>query len=441
MSVRILVGDCREVLAGMAAESVHCVVTSPPYWGLRDYNVPSSVWGGDPKCVHEWGDNLPGDKRRGQRGYSSVLTDRAVAAEQVSGRQADKGQFCQHCGAWYGMLGLEPDYRTHIANLVEVFRQVRRVLRKDGTVWLNYGDCYASSPNGRSAADIKMLGTDDRTYRDKPFSTVGGTLKPKDLAMLPARVAIALQDDGWWLRSEIVWNKPNPMPESANDRPTSAHEKMYLLAKSARYFFDAEAVRAEDKGTDHPRNILHRPEPSGGITPAHQGIRKADGRNGAGANIRNVWTIPTAAYPDAHFATFPPALVEPCIKAGTSEKGVCGECGAPWVRVVEAATGGAIGAAWKDHGDDAVRSNTMVINPGGYERGKTTGWQPSCTCKSALPIPATCLDPFGGAGTVGLVADRLGRDAILIELNPDYAAMAERRIADDSGMFGKVAVA
>ena len=250
MSVRILVGDCLERLRTLPEESVHCVVTSPPYWGLRDYGVE-------------------------------------------------------------GAIGLEPTFGEHINTIVTIFREVRRVLRSDGTLWLNYGDRYH---NGDSLSG----------------------LKPKDLVMMPARVALALQADGWWLRSEIVWHKPNPMPESVRDRPTSAHEKIYLLTKSARYFYDAEAVREEDAGTDHPRNILHRPEPSGGIFPPHRGIRTAEGKNGGGRNLRNLWTIATHPFSKAHFATFPPKLVEPCIKAGTSEKGCCPECGAPRVRVVEA---------------------------------------------------------------------------------------------------------
>ena len=392
MTVQILIGDVFDKLRKLPDESVHCVVTSPPYWGLRDYGVS-------------------------------------------------------------GQLGLEPTLGEHLETMVKVFEEVRRVMRPDATLWLNYGDCYAASPNGRSAADTKAAGGDDRAFRDKPFSTVGpiqarsnggegqhfdrrqGVLKPKDLCMIPNRLAIALQEAGWWVRSEIIWAKPNPMPESVTDRPTNSHEKIWLLSRSQKYYYDAEAVREADKGTDHPRNILHKPEPSGGVMSPHQGIRKADGRNGNGRNLRNVWNIATAPYAEAHFATFPPALAERCIKAGTSERGVCAECGAPWVREVEAASGGTIGESWHDHSSDDTAGNFKTGSSNGYKRGQTISWGLSCAC-NVNTVPATVLDPFGGSGTTGLVADRLGRNAILIELNPEYAELARKRIDQDAATRG-----
>ena len=235
------------------------------------------------------------------------------------------------------MIGLESTFDEHLTNLVAVFREVRRVLRKDGTLWLNYGDAYANDGKwGGSTGGKHAAGLHGQTGIGRQKVTTG--LKPKDLMLMPARVAMALQSDGWWLRSEIVWHKPNPMPESVTDRPTSAHEKLFLLSKSARYFYDAEAVR---QGL---ADNTQRPTTGGGVT--RHGNGSPDSGIGAyqdkvrsgevsGANLRNVWTIPTHGYSEAHFATFPPALVEPCIKAGTSERGVCAECGAPWERVVE----------------------------------------------------------------------------------------------------------
>lgn len=330
MSVRIINADCRAALRELPDESVHCIVTSPPYWGLRDYGVD-------------------------------------------------------------GQMGLERSLGEHIEAMVSLFDECRRVLRKDGTCWVNYGDCYATSPNGRSAADTKAAGNDDRTFRDKPFSTIGGVLKAKDLCMVPNRLAIALQEAGWWVRSEIIWAKPNPMPESVTDRPATSHEKIFLLTKSARYFYDAEAVRepagppcesgAFIKGdafrdpatrTDGPKRDKQR-----GHSRRHAGFNERwdgtkDEQQSNGRNCRNVWTFGTSPFREAHFATFPPELAERCIKAGSPEGGMI-------------------------------------------------------------------LDPFGGAGTTGLVADRLKRDAILIELNPDYCAMARRRIENDAGLFAKVA--
>lgn len=349
MTIRFMIGDVMEQLAVLDDESVDCVVTSPPYWGLRDYGI--------------------------------------------------KGQ-----------LGLEPTLGEHIENMVKVFEEVKRVLKKTGTCWINYGDCYATSPNGRSAADTKKTGNDDRTFRDKPFSTIGivdrknpgtGYLKPKDLCMVPNRIAIALQDAGWWVRSEIIWFKNNPMPESVKDRPATAHEKIFLLTKSKRYFYDADAVRtglkdsslarlAQDvenqagsqranggKKTNGPMKAVggkSRSDKQRGHSRRHAGFNerwdnmpRAE-QQASGAHLKNVWVIPTKGFADAHFATFPPELPEICIKAG-------------------------------------------------------------------CPVGGTVLDPFGGAGTTALVADRLGRDAILIELNPAYADMAARRIRNDAPMF------
>ena len=309
--------------------------------------------------------------------------------------------------------------QEHLETIVTVFREVRRVLRKDGTLWLNYGDAYSSgdrSTHRAGASDNKGHLVQNGLARPK---TPSG-LKPKDLVMMPARVALALQADGWWLRSEIVWHKPNPMPESVRDRPTSAHEKLFLLTKSARYFYDAEAVRVACSPNTHARRKDHE-----------------------SANLRNVWTIATHAYPDAHFATFPPKLVEPCIKAGTSEKGCCPECGAPWVREMEVHDpDGRLGRSW--HDDDP--KERLAIGQRGTPRGegrpihRTSGWQPLCDCGAGDPAPCTVLDPFGGSGTVGLVASRLGRDAILIELNPEYAEMAEHRIHEDAPLLADVGV-
>ena len=230
-STRILIGDARDRLRDLPDGSAHCVVTSPPYWGLRSY-------GGDP-----------------------------------------------------GMIGLEATFPEHLENLVAVFREVRRVLRPDGTLWLNYGDAYTSGDRGYRAPDEKIQA---RAMSVRP-PTPGG-LKAKDLMLMPFHVAAALQADGWWVRSEIVWHKPNPMPESAKDRPTSSHEKVWLLSPSARYYYDADAVRVPDRGTDSQRNVLHQVEPSGGLMSPHSGIRTSAGRNGLGANLRNVWTIPTSPF-------------------------------------------------------------------------------------------------------------------------------------------------
>jgi len=371
-------GDVLKTLSCLPADHFDCVVTSPPYWGLRDYGVE-------------------------------------------------------------GQLGLERSLGEHLAVMVQVFDQVRRVLKPSGTLWLNYGDCYAASPNGRSAADTKASGNDDRTFRDKPFSTVGpinggklvrwdrksernghnlggpddavpnvrvmhgGYLKPKDLCMVPNRIAIALQEAGWWVRSEIVWGKTNPMPDSSGRyRPSTAHEKIFLLTKTSKSFYDAEAVAVRritpadtkkpdnwdtTKGTGGHGSILRTGREKGarsdkrGHSRRHQGFNdRWDQMDRAeqisnGRFLRNyepaeltVWAMSPQPFSEAHFATFPTELAERCIKAG-------------------------------------------------------------------CPAGGEVLDPFGGAGTTALVAASLGRRATLIDLNPEYCTLARARI--EAAFMGK----
>jgi DNA modification methylase len=301
------IGDCRAILDTLPERSVHCVVTSPPYWGLRDYGV------------------------------------------------ADQ-------------LGLEATPEEYVLNLVDVFRKVRRVLRDDGTVWLNIGDSYAGSGKGawsddttREANRHRVKETYVPTRAESPTAgIVPPGLKPKDLVGIPWRVAFALQADGWYLRSDVIWAKPNPKPESVTDRPTKSHEYVFLLSKSARYYFDQEAVRETATNGERFHGAYAAPTPTGPQRISSRNGRGDADNTTADRNIRTVWTIPTQSYPGAHFAVFPEALVEPCVKAGCPEGG-------------------------------------------------------------------TVLDPFAGSGTVGLVANRLSRRAILIDLNPEYLGQIERR--------------
>jgi hypothetical protein len=258
--------------------------------------------------------------------------------------------------------------------------------------------------------------------------------------MVPARVALALQDDGWYLRSDIIWHKPNPMPESVTDRPTSAHEHIFLLTKRSRYFYDADAIRE----ANDPANMAHYdrykllPVVGKGGNPNRNDLGGTNqggvGYHAAGRNCRNVWTMATAPYKEAHFATFPPELPRRCILAGTSEKGACAACGAPWVRCVE-----------KDFVPSQRVNNSKRYDPDGVfashgwktsgtTTSATTGWRAGCECDAEI-VPCVVLDPFAGAGTALLVADQLGRDAVGVELNPEYAALIERRLKEDAPMF------
>ncbi len=374
MPVQILTGDCREIIKTLPENSVHCVVTSPPYWGLRDYGT--AKWeGGDAGCDHVATSLKPSAKStlqdHGEDGRSPYLD----SLKGIPYRNA-----CGKCGATRidSQLGLEQTPAEYVEQMVQVFREVRRVLRKDGTLWLNLGDSYAGGGTIGRNDDESMprpkgghrIGTSSPGNQGKRPSA--DNLKPKDLCGIPWMVAFALRADGWWLRQDIIWAKPNPMPESVTDRCTKAHEYLFLLTKSASYYYDAAAIaepsiyagEVKDYTGDQKNNTV---DPKMQATrPKGREIVVTDTRN-----KRSVWTVTTQPFAEAHFATFPPALIEPCILAG-------------------------------------------------------------------CPKDGTVLDPFGGAGTTGLVADRQQRNAILIELNPTYAEMAKKRIYNDAPLFAEV---
>jgi DNA modification methylase len=346
-----------------------------------------------------------------------------------------------------GQIGLEPTIEEFVAKMVAIFREVRRVLRKDGVLWLNLGDSYSNDTKwGGSTGGKHSSSLHGNTGIGRQKTTSG--LKPKDLCGVPWRVALALQADGWWLRSDIIWTKPNPMPESCTDRPTTAHEHIFLLTKSAKYFWDAEAVKEKSTGQNGAATNFQR-ETKDHLIPGqsekqHRINRELTEDNGS-RNLRSVWTIATAPFPQAHFATFPPAIPERCIKAGSSERGCCPKCGAPWRRVVEK-KGGTTGKDWNTHdrgkADLAIGATKSKATADGSCQVKTTGWSSTCTCPhtEADLIPATVLDPFTGSGTTALVAAKLGRDAIGVELNPEYVEMSRKRIADALGFLAEITV-
>lgn len=353
--VTVHMGDAREVMQQMPSESIDCVVTSPPYWALRDFGVAPTVWGGDPSCDHRWVLRTPGRRR------------------STSSRSA-RGRFCAGCDAWLGSLGLEPTPDLFVAHMVDFFRGVRRLLKPTGTLWLNLGDnFYGSALNAGP----------------------GAGLKPKDLVGIPWRVALALQADGWYLRSDIIWHKPNPVPEPAPDRPVRAHELLFLLSREPHYFYDAQAVR----------------EPSAGSPGLDRGLR-------------SVWTIPTQAFRGSHTATFPTRLVEPCILAGTSQRGCCAGCGRPWRRELEV-TYEPRGSGRRGAGRKAD-PRVFEFSSRQVRHARTVGWRPSCECRAPV-TPAVVLDPFAGTGTTLAVAAAVGRRAVGIELNPAYLPLIRRR--------------
>jgi len=373
MTWEINTGHVLDVLAGLEPECVQTCVTSPPYWGLRDYGDGGQDW---PAVSYS---PMPG------------LPPLDIPAQTVA-------------------LGLEPDPWAYVGHLVEVFRAVRRVLRDDGTLWLNLGDSYAATSKGSGGTDKGTIanGQGQKTNRGSfyasRFELASSGLKPKDLCGIPWRVAYALQADGWYLRSDIIWAKPNPMPESVTDRPTKAHEYLFLLSKRPRYYYDADAIKREESGP----------------------------------NRRSVWTITTRPYSAAHFATFPPDLPERCIKAGTSEHGCCETCRAPWARDMEIVQPGTReeGSARAVAMGHSSSGPTACNRAGEPTQKRTIGWTPGCAC-GAGQSSCLVLDPFSGAGTTGMVARRLQRSYVGIEQSPEYADMSRRRIESDAPLFNR----
>lgn len=351
----------------LADKSVDCVVTSPPYWGLRAYaGEHERVWGGALDCAHHWRANL-------QPAANGIIHERGMSGETLSSNSATRkpkiSTFCSACGAWRGALGLEPTPELYVQHIVQIFRDVRRVLKKRGTLWLNMGDCYATGAGkvgecpggGEQGARWRgyrgQHGTDPKRDRraigaaGKGLEWEGGIgpmcqpnrmplpgLKPKDLVGIPWRVAFALQADGWYLRRDIVWAKPNPMPESVLDRPTGNHEYLFLLTKAGKYFYDAEAIAEPQEPSERARRL--REQQNGLDTVYHLRAdiphgQRAPGQNGCARtararqalalkgvrNRRSVWEIATHA-DGAHFAVFPPELVRICVLAGCPEDGI-----------------------------------------------------------------------------------------------------------------------
>lgn len=399
--VTIHLGDCRKILRGLPANSVHCCVTSPPYFGLRDYGCD-------------------------------------------------------------GQIGLESTPAEFVAQMVAVFREVRRVLRDDGVLWLNLGDSYngIGGPGKQNGGPIGP--TAARAIENNKGVRIRG-LKPKDLIGIPWMVAFALRSDGWWLRQEIIWHKPNPMPESVTDRCTKSHEQIFLLAKSERYYFDNQAIQessitGDDRrpygsqgawdidGRDAAKRPNGKPRTAGNkshkYVDEYESSETEEHRTKAGLmkvadvpwekrNKRSVWTVSTKPYGGAHFAVFPPDLIEPCILAGTSEHGCCPDCGTPWRRVIEKDR-----QATRPGKDTKTTGDSMTDGNRDPQRHvtttKTIGWEAGCECGNANQVPCVVLDPFTGSGTTAEVARKNGCHFVGCELNPEYLKLAADRFKQRS---------
>lgn len=364
-------GDCLDpkIWQLIPRKSVHCCVTSPPYFGLRDYGIE-------------------------------------------------------------GQIGLEPTVEEFVSKMVQVFRQVHRVLRDDGTLWVNLGDSYAhnGSCGGGSPDGPRQSRMTDKIKQQKMSYKIPKGLKPKDLIGIPWRVAFALQQDGWYLRQDIIWHKPSPMPESCTDRCTKSHEYVFLLTKSPKYFYDADAIREPanwSAGTPCGWDTG-----KGGHGSYHRNGRgKSEniGANGESRNKRSVWTVASQPYPSAHFATFPPKLIEPMILAGTSQKGCCSKCGEPYYPIIEKQQ------IRRNRPNNYVKrtgekgSGNSCSNSVAGIKSKILEWKILCGCNAEI-TRCTVLDPFAGSGTTLQVAAEHNRQSIGIELNPEYINLISRRL-------------
>ncbi len=412
---KVIVGDCKDVMQGWPDECIDLVVTSPPYWGLRDYGDETvKVWGSDPECEHDFSLSAPPPRKRSKNDIVDEDSKQATYKNTSSAYNSVESNFCVKCGAWRGGLGMEPHPQLFIDHLVEIFREVKRVLKPSGTFWLNLGDTYFGGGGGNygSGKSITSKKPHIPNFLNR-IKTDSAWLQPKQKLMIPARVAIALQHEGWILRSDIIWHKPNHMPSSVKDRLTCSYEHVFLFAKQRRYYFDLDAIRKPHKVAklrfpDRKIDYKHKDGPelrglSGSASRQYfqtetatawnplgknpgdvwetkdEKLTKHDiavGRIGnfsytdplhtkeyhpKGKNPGDLWFISTQPFKGAHFAVFPSALIEPIVKAGCPKKGVV-------------------------------------------------------------------LDPFGGSGTVGKVARKLGRRFIIIEIKPEYADMAWQRI-------------
>lgn len=361
-------GDCRRIMSDWIWDGmkVQTCVTSPPYFGLRDYGVD-------------------------------------------------------------GQMGLEQTPDEYVKNMVEVFRLVKDLLADDGTLWLNLGDSYFSTTKGSGGSNPETSkkqawkGSENgQAFSPIKLSSGSSGVKPKDLIGIPWRVAFALQADGWYLRQDIIWHKPNPMPESVTDRCTKSHEYIFLLTKQPKYFFDAKSV--EENSVQPERKRKDKLGGNKGDETHHSPGGVFTG--GEKRNRRDVWTVASKPYKGAHFACFPPELIEPCILAGTSESGHCFNCGSRLVRQLEK-TAMVINRSERTHELGQTRSSGTMVSPA---TSKTIGWKKGCNCDTEI-VPDIVFDPFMGSGTTAQVALKHGRNYLGCELNPAYKELQDKRIA------------
>lgn len=466
MTIRSLTGDNREVQPTLPAKSVHAVITSPPYYGLRDYGT--GAWsGGDEDCDHT-GKIIGGSESSTLGDYANGLNGDTIA-RKIARRKKQYRYKCKKCGAIREdrQIGLEETPEEYVAALVDVFRQAYRVLRDDGTLWLNLGDSYANDGKWGGETGGKQAYLDDGSRKRNGRERRRTGLKSKDRIGIPHMVVFALRAAGWYWRDEIVWNKPNPMTESVRDRCTKAHEFVFMFSKRETYYYDNEAIKEEQSLNERTRRLreqkngldsryaVRRLEDHGQVEPGEDGVaRSVRARHQLAMkgtrNKRSVWTVATRGFADAHFATFPPDLIEPAIRAATSEHGCCVDCAAPFRRVVkkgqpdlehQRACGGDVDGKYTGESrkfdellkNGAIRAGNRMGNGAqnpsevkarildGMRERFTIGWYPTCDCAGLPRLPKYPRKPtaprqFGKAKRAVLKAFLLPMHAWVIEL-------------------------
>lgn len=420
---KIIQGDCLEVMKTLPSESVDCVMTSPPYWALRDYGTAS--WeGGNPECEHLVGRASRGGLSEFQKGNEGSFGDEAIRT----------GEKCPHCGAVRKdlQLGLEPTFNEYIKKLCDIFDEVKRVLKKEGTCWVNIGDTYSGSGGAGGDYNEGGLKEGQPTYKQSKIN-----YPDKSLVMIPFRFALEMVNRGWILRNTIIWQKPNCMPSSVKDRFTVDFEYLFFFAKSKKYFFETQYEPLAESSLLDPRIdkglVLHKSGKA--IMKENQAGMKGCCINSYGRNKRAVWTICPRPFKEAHFAVYPEELCETPLKAGCPEF-VCKKCGKAREKILEPTVEYSkfLGQSWHDHSNDAEAGFGQQTRGFSSRKGNVTGIKrynekgySVCDCNAGFES-GIVLDPFFGSGTTGLVALKQNKKFIGIELNPKYIEIAQKRL-------------
>ncbi len=455
----IVLGHALNILPQLPSESVNCVTTSPPYWGLRDYGVKPVIWDGDKDCEHEWGNKIPCNKESHQGEGKSTLRNGNVSPNEnwnsgIKGKKADSN-FCLKCSAWHGSLGLEPTFDLYVKHLCDIFDDVKRVLRADGTCWVNLGDSYIGGGGGNYGNGVSVSGSKTKhltNIANRPAFMEANKVQAKSLCLIPQRFVIEMVNRGWILRNTIIWHKPNCMPSSAKDRFTVDFEYVYFFVKNKKYWFEQQFenhITQENRPNGIIRNRIFNYDSKLNKLRGFKTKQIEDETQGPqyhgkdinygkqGRNKRAVWTIPTSPYPEAHFAVYPEGLIEIPIKAGCPEF-VCKKCGKAREKIYEGKANDAFNIRVRDVKENRIKHTDRIATDKeiknykekcyGGEGIKFIGYT-DCGCNVGFE-GGIVLDPFMGAGTTALVTLKQRKRFIGIEIKQEYIDMANKRIAN-----------